>query len=94
MFLCSGFFLMVKGQEQQKRIYDPKANAMQQISEAVKRAEEEGKHVFLQIGGNWCVWCLKFNELINTNDTLKNYLDANYEVVHLNYSKENKNEWY
>jgi len=90
-FFCFLFVLQVAGQ-QQKALYNPSAVAKQEIADAVDSAAATGKHVFLQIGGNWCVWCLRFNDLVTTNDTLNNYLHANYEVVHVNYSKENKNE--
>lgn len=73
-------------------LYDPAADAAGAVSHAVDRAGKEGKHVFIQIGGNWCVWCLRFNELVTKNDTLRSAIEKNYIVVHVNYSKENKNE--
>ena len=73
-------------------IYNPKADAQQEIKQAIAKAKKENKHVLLQIGGNWCIWCRRFHELIVTNDTLKNMLNENYVVLHVNYSPENKNE--
>lgn len=87
-----GLALTATAQAQEKKLYNPSADAKKDIAMAVSKAEKEGKHVFLQIGGNWCVWCLRFNELIVSNDTLTNDMRENYEVVHVNYSKENKNE--
>src|SRR6185437_16961218 len=46
---------------------------------------------FLQIGGNWCIWCMRFNEFVHS-DSLWHTLNDNYVVVHVNYSPENKNE--
>lgn len=89
-FFCLYFAAI--GQEVKRQLYNPEADAKLAIATAVKKAEIEGKHVFLQVGGNWCVWCLRFNELVNTNDTLRNYMKENYEVVHINYSKENRNK--
>lgn len=83
----SGF---VKAQE--TKVYNPKADAAADIRQAVAKAGREGKHVFLQIGGNWCVWCLRFNALVTQNDTLATRMKSNYVVVHVNHSKENKNE--
>ncbi len=74
------------------KLYNPGANAQQDIDYAVAKAKVEGKHVFLQIGGNWCVWCLRFNKLVTENPELSTLLKQNYIVVHVNYSKENKNE--
>src|SRR4051794_26086326 len=73
------------------QLYNPYANAEKDVSNALVKAKKENKHVLLQIGGNWCVWCYRFNSLVQTDTTLKNILDRNYVVYHLNYSKENKN---
>ncbi|RYZ52812.1 MAG: thioredoxin family protein [Sphingobacteriales bacterium] len=72
-------------------IYHPEADASLQIREAMTRAKKENKHVFLQIGGNWCTWCRRFNNLVTTNDTLETLLTNQYVVAHINYSPENKN---
>lgn len=74
------------------QLYNVQADAAADIAAAVKKAKAENKHVFLQIGGNWCVWCLRFNKQVTENDTLRNAMESNYVVVHVNYSKENKNE--
>ena len=42
----------------EKKLYDPSDDAKVEIAKAVKRAAIEGKHVLLQIGGNWGGWCL------------------------------------
>ena len=72
-------------------IYDPKADAAKDIHNAVQLAKKQNKHVLLQIGGNWCIWCKRFNTLVTTDTTLKGVVDSNYVVVHVNYSPENKN---
>lgn len=73
-------------------LYKPEENAEQKIAEAVKQARTEGKHVFIQIGGNWCIWCARFNDFVTTDKSIDSLIKANYIVYHLNYSKENKNE--
>ena len=73
------------------KLYDPKANAEKDVAVALAKAKKEGKHVLLQIGGNWCVWCYRFNSFVLLDPTLKNILNNNYIVYHLNYSPENKN---
>lgn len=72
-------------------IYNPKADAAADIKHAVQLAAKEHKHVFIQVGGNWCIWCRRFNNLVTTDPTLKKLMDDNYVVVHVNYSPENKN---
>ncbi|WP_374166215.1 thioredoxin family protein [Arcticibacter sp. MXS-1] len=92
LLICLGLTNTVKGQTPGAALYNPSADAAADLKSAVSKAAKEGKHVFVQIGGNWCVWCLRFNKLVTENDTLKTIIKDNYVVVHLNYSKENKNE--
>jgi thiol:disulfide interchange protein len=74
------------------KIYNPAADARADIDAAVARAKKARKHVFVQVGGNWCPWCIAFHQLIDATPELKAYLNAQYETVLVNYSKENKNE--
>jgi thioredoxin-related protein len=73
------------------KLYNPGDDAKKEIESAVKKAKESGKHVMLQVGGNWCVWCARFNDFVTNDKSLDSSLNANYVVYHLNYSKENKN---
>lgn len=72
--------------------YNDKENAEAKIAELVKQAQKENKNIILQAGGNWCIWCLRFNQFVQTTPELKNVVDENYLYYHLNYSPENKNE--
>ena len=74
-----------------KKLYNPNADAKTDITNAIAIAKKENKHVFLQIGGNWCGWCIAFDKKVNENEELKKILNDNYVVYHLNYSKENTN---
>jgi thioredoxin-related protein len=74
------------------KLYHPMADARAEINEAVKKAAKENKNVFLQIGGNWCIWCIRFNDLVTRDPELDKYMRDNFVVVHVNYSKENTNE--
>jgi len=73
-------------------IYNPLADARADIEKAVSLAAETNKHVFIQIGGNWCPWCVMLHNYLHTDAQLDSLLKADYVFVTLNYSKENKNE--
>ena len=73
------------------KLYDPYANVAKDVAQALAKAKKERKHVILQIGGNWCVWCYRYNAFVMTDSALKHLVENNYVVYHLNYSKENKN---
>ncbi len=72
--------------------YHPEANAELDIQNAVKLAKKTHKNVIIQAGGNWCIWCLRFNNYVQQTPELKKLADDNYVYYHLNWSPENKNE--
>lgn len=72
-------------------IYNPEANAAAEIAAAVKTAAAEGKQVFLQVGGNWCPWCIRFHKMVEEDPELDSIVKADYVVVKVNFSKENPN---
>lgn len=73
------------------KIYNPDDNAVKAVANAVAQAKKENKHVFIQVGGNWCIWCIRFNNFVKTDAQLDSLVKANYVVYHLNYSEENQN---
>ena len=79
-------------QPEKRHLYNPLADARADIDNAVKRAKLEHKNVLLQIGGNWCIWCLRFNDKVVSDTDLNKTMNDNYIVVHVNYSEENQNE--
>jgi len=72
--------------------YDPLADAQADIDSLVQLAQVEHKNIVLQAGGNWCIWCLRFNDYIHKESDVREFLDKNFLYYHLNFSKENKNE--
>ena len=72
--------------------YNETENAEAKIAKLIKKAKKEHKNVMIQAGGNWCIWCLRFNNFVQETPELKEIVDANYLYYHLNYSPENKNE--
>lgn len=72
--------------------YHPEENAEAKIAELIKQAQKENKNIMIQAGGNWCIWCLRFNNFVQTTPELKKQVDDNYVYYHLNYSPDNKNE--
>jgi hypothetical protein len=86
--------LVIKGYSQDLtkfKLYKPGENANEKIEAAIKEAKKSGKHVLIQIGGNWCIWCARFNDFVTNDQSLDSLMNKNYVVYHLNYSKENKN---
>jgi len=89
IFLCNVFD--GSGFSQDRALYNPEADANADINEAIALAMKEGKHVLLQIGGNWCPWCIRLHDYYTTNQEVKAVLDDGYVIVLVNFSKENRN---
>lgn len=77
---------------QQKALYNPADNAEKEIEYALMVAKSKNKHVLIQAGGNWCKWCLEFDRFSKTDSSVKDVIEKNYVVYHLNWSKENENK--
>jgi len=84
------FAFGASAQQPKKLIYNPQANAAAEMQQAIKTAKAQNKHVLLQVGGNWCSWCLMFHEFTTTDAQLDSALQANYVVLKINHSKENQ----
>lgn len=69
-----------------KRVYDETLNPAAQLDDALAKARAEGKHVVCQIGGNWCIWCLKFADFVEKDSTVSRMVADNYVYIHLNYN--------
>ena len=75
----------------QEKPYNPNADAKADLKNAIAKAKAENKHVLVQVGGNWCSWCMKFHKMATTDPKVDSLIKADYVYVLLNYSKENKN---
>jgi thioredoxin-related protein len=89
LVLFSSTFLSIG---QSVKLYDETADPQASIQNAIDLAAKQGKHVFVQAGGNWCSWCIRFDKFSKENAQIDSIFNASYQIVHLNYSKENKNE--
>ncbi len=87
------FFLYstIYSQDYITSIYDPSINAVNQIHQAIDLADSNCKHVLIQIGGDWCPWCIKLHNFIIEHKAIDSLIQADFVFIHVNYSKENKN---
>jgi uncharacterized protein YyaL (SSP411 family) len=85
-FLLTAFCLF--SQTAEVKIYNPDANAREDIAKAVHQARAENKHVLLQIGGNWCPWCIRLHGMETTDIQIDSILKADYVMVLVNVAKE------
>ncbi len=72
-------------------LYNPSADAAGELQQAIKQARDSNRHVLVQVGGNWCPWCLKLHGFIESHAKVDSILRADYILLRINYSPENKN---
>jgi uncharacterized protein YyaL (SSP411 family) len=97
ILLISTIFLTTSltfSQAEEVKIYNPEANAREDIAAAVKQAKAENKHVLLQIGGNWCPWCVRLHDLEASDPEIDSLLKADYIRVMVNIPREKDNRDY
>lgn len=68
-------------------IYPTQADAAPAIAEALKIARAQQKHVLLDFGANWCVWCHRLHSLFTTNKLVSSALQHDYIVVMIDVNK-------
>ncbi|MGA2966335.1 MAG: thioredoxin family protein [Terriglobales bacterium] len=74
-----------------KQIYNESADARVEIKEALHKAAAGHKRVILVFGANWCFDCHALDTAFHRSD-IAPILAANYEVVHVDIGKGEKNQ--
>jgi thioredoxin-related protein len=98
-FLVFIFFAIVSSAQTNAEIaankpfpkFDPQRNAAKDIKAAVAEAKKTNRRVYIDVGGEWCIWCHRLDNFYETHNDLMNILKKDYVVVKVNYSPENKN---
>ena len=72
--------------------FDPSRDAAKDVATAVMMAKAHGKHVIVDVGGEWCSWCHIMDRYIAANADVKALVESRYVWVKVNWSKENRNE--
>ncbi len=102
LILCAVLTLSAVAVSQQKpadsaavpprEAFDPQRDAEKDIHEATVEAAHTGRRILLDVGGEWCIWCKRLDAFFGSHPKASELLHANFVVVKVNYSKENKNE--
>jgi len=80
----------VKTLEREK--FDPLRNAAEDLQAAVAKAQKENKRIILDVGGEWCVWCVWMDNFFSKNAELTKLRDENFVWLKINMSEENENK--
>jgi thiol:disulfide interchange protein len=72
--------------------FDPARDAARDVALAVEKARAEGKHVLVDVGGEWCVWCHILDRFFAGDAEARALRDRNYVLVKVNWSPANHND--
>ncbi|MCE1190514.1 MAG: thioredoxin family protein [Ignavibacteria bacterium] len=88
------FAMLIMAQEKPmgKVGFDPQKDPQKDLNTAIVEAQKSGKNIIIDVGGEWCIWCHRLHEFIESTETIKKLIADNYVFFYVNYSKENKNE--
>ena len=80
------FAVTANAQTTLKKVYNEDINPIEQIDQAIAKAQSEGKFVICQVGGNWWPWCLRFADFITNDSTISQVIDDSFVYIHVNYN--------
>jgi thiol:disulfide interchange protein len=71
--------------------YDSKADPDKVLNQAIKQAQDSGKHILLVAGGDWCRWCKALEAFVHGDTDVRSALDKSFVTVEVYYGEENSN---
>lgn len=71
--------------------FDPQRDAAKDLVTARELARSTGRHVLVDVGGEWCGWCRRFDQLVATQPQIKALIESRYVWLKVNCSRDNKN---
>ncbi|MFZ3342515.1 MAG: thioredoxin family protein [Terriglobales bacterium] len=89
--VAAGGFCFAQENAKQKRIYNETADAHVEVKDALAKAKAEHKRVIVVFGANWCFDCHVLDDAFHRPE-LASIIAANYEVVHVDIGKGEKNQ--
>lgn len=72
--------------------FDPRRDAAADVARAVAQAAAEGKHVIVDVGGEWCSWCHILHRFVLKNEDVRSAIESDFVWVKVNWSPANRNE--
>lgn len=70
-------------------LYDTQADGTAQIATALAQAKAAHKHVLVDLGANWCIWCRRLDRTFQTDAAVAKALQENYVLVLVDVNQRN-----
>ena len=61
--------------------YDETRDPHADLSETIERARDEKKRILMQVGGEWCAWCHRISNYMETNEKVRKLIDEHFLVL-------------
>jgi len=74
------------------KVYDDKRDPFADANAAITLANQTGRNVIIEVGGNWCTWCHKMDAFLAENPDIYQKLHEKYVLLKINVSDSNENE--
>ena len=71
--------------------YDPARDPFADGRAAIKLAQQTHRRILIEVGGNWCGWCLQLDRFLASNPQIFEQLHRHFVVVKVNVSEVNDN---
>ncbi len=89
LLMVSLWFTNTLSAQPAKTWYDASIDGNAQLDAAISKVKGSKKYILVQVGGDWCRWCIKLNQTIEGDAELSKLMNEKYEWVHLHYDKKN-----
>ena len=74
-------------------LYDRERNPFVDARAAFEKARTEYKVILVDIGGDWCVWCLRLDNFINDHPELSQFINQYFTRVRVYADQSNTSNW-
>jgi thiol:disulfide interchange protein len=71
--------------------FDPTRDSAKDLQAAMATAKAEHKNILMDVGGNWCSWCILVERTLHEDAELNVLLNKNYVVLHVDFSQGHEN---
>jgi len=59
--------------------------------EAITRAQNSGRRILIEVGGDWCVWCHVLQKVIDDNPDIHQVLNDHFVLLKVSVDEKNDN---
>lgn len=66
-------------------LYDEAQDPTADLAVTIERATAENKRIIIQVGGEWCIWCHRISDYMETNEKVRKLVDDHFIVIKVTY---------